>query len=213
MKGVYLVTDQAACKDHSLETVVSKAVQAGISCVQLREKNLDTRKFLAMALTLKSILKPAGIPLIINDRVDIALATNAEGVHIGQSDMPYEQTRRLMGPDTLIGLSVETWNDVVEAQDMDLDYIGISPVFNTPTKTDTKEPWGIAGIARIKGYSRHPLVAIGGLDPANTCRVIEAGADSIAVVSAICSARDPFKATQELCVHFKQAKNSQENQS
>jgi len=95
MEGVYLVTDQASCRHYSLETVVSRAVQAGVSCVQLREKNLDTRTFLARALDLKAILEPARIPLIINDRVDIALAAGADGVHIGQSDMPYELTRKL----------------------------------------------------------------------------------------------------------------------
>ena len=187
MKGIYLVTDQASCTHHSLETVVEKAIQAGVSCVQLREKTADSRTFLARAVELKAILAPAQVPLIINDRVDIALAAGADGVHIGQSDMPYKHARKLMGSDAIIGLSVETWEDVVDAQDLDVDYIGVSPVFATPTKTDTKEPWGLDGLARIKGYSRHPLVAIGGLNAANTEQVVQAGGDSIAVVSAICS--------------------------
>lgn len=202
MEGIYLVTDQSSCTHHSLDTIVSKAVQAGVSCVQLREKTTDTRTFLHRALQLKTILRPARVPLIINDRVDIALAAGADGVHIGQSDMPYELARKLMGPDAIIGLSVETWKDVVQAQDLDLDYIGVSPVFSTPTKSDTKTPWGLSGLARIKAYSRHPLVAIGGLDASNSDPVIRAGANAIAVVSAICSARDPFGTAQALCAHF-----------
>ena len=140
MEGIYLVTDQASCKHFSLETIVKKARAAGISCVQLREKTLNTKDFLTRALTLMALLKPVRIPLIINDRVDIALAAGADGVHIGQSDMPYTLARKLLGDHRIIGLSVETWEDVVAAQDMDLDYIGVSPVFATPTKTNTKAP-------------------------------------------------------------------------
>ena len=211
MKGVYLVTDQVSCLHHNLETVVSEAVRAGVCLVQLREKTIDTRSFLNKALSMKAILEPFRVPLIINDRVDIALASGANGVHIGQSDMPYETTRRLMGPDAIIGLSVETWEDVTTAQDLSVDYIGVSPVFSTPTKTDTKEPWGIAGLEKIKAYSRHPLVAIGGINLSNTARVIRAGADSIAVVSAICSAEDPFEATRRLGSYFRQTRTPQEN--
>ena len=160
---------------------------------------------------MKSILAPFSVPLIINDRVDIALASGANGVHIGQSDMPYKTARRLMGPDSIIGLSVETWEDVITAQDLSVDYIGVSPVFSTPTKTDTKEPWGIAGLERIKAYSRHPLVAIGGINVSNTARIIRAGADSIAVVSAICSAENPFEATRRLGSYFRQTRTPQEN--
>ncbi len=210
MKGIYLVTGD--CCHHDLETIVSQAVQAGLCCVQLREKKADTRIFLNRALALKKILDPARIPLIINDRVDIALAAGAQGVHIGQSDMPYAKTRELMGPKAIIGLSVETWEDVEAAQGLDLAYIGVSPVFATPTKTDTKEPWGLAGLARIKQFSRHPLVAIGGLNVSNTSDVIRAGADAIAVVSAICGAKNPYAATQNLCNQYDPQKfDTQEN--
>lgn len=200
MHGVYLVTGD--CPFHDLETVVAAAARAGVCAVQLREKTADTRTFLSRADRLKTILTGTGIPLIINDRVDIALASGADGVHIGQSDMPYGKTRELLGTDALIGLSVETWEDVEMAQDLDLAYIGVSPVFSTPTKTDTKAPWGMEGLARIKAFSRHPLVAIGGLNAANTAAAVRAGADMVAVVSAICSAKDPFKAAGELIRNF-----------
>ncbi|HKJ98130.1 MAG TPA: thiamine phosphate synthase [Desulfotignum sp.] len=198
MQGIYLVTDQDLCLGRSLAAVVEAAAGAGIACVQLREKTLPTRFFLNQALTLKPILAAAGIPLLINDRVDIALAAGADGVHLGQSDMPCEAARRLLGPDAVIGLSVETWEDVTAAQDLDVNYLGVSPIFATPTKIDTKTPWGLEGLARIRAYSRHPLVAIGGLNFANAPDIITAGADAVAVVSAICSAKDPHAAARDL---------------
>ncbi len=213
MKGIYLVTDQKACLEKSLESIVFDAVKAGVACVQLREKNISTRLFFKKALSLKSILETARIPLIINDRVDIALAVKADGVHIGQSDMPCEHARRLMGSKAVIGLSVETWEDVQKAQDLDVDYLGVSPVFSTPTKTDTKNPWGLEGLKKIRAYSRHPLAAIGGLDSSNIKEVIKAGADAIAVVSAICSANDSLKATKQLVTLFEQNYTSQERRS
>jgi thiamine-phosphate pyrophosphorylase len=139
------------------------------------------------------------VPLIINDRLDVALAAAADGVHIGQEDMPYETARKLMGPRAIIGLSAENWDDVVKAQDLDVNYLGVSPVFETPTKTDTKGNWGLDGLARIKAYSNHPLVAIGGLNASNAEDAVKAGADCIAVVSAICAAPDPLRASRELC--------------
>jgi thiamine-phosphate pyrophosphorylase len=112
--------------------------------------------------------------------------------------MPYDLVRRFMGPRAIIGLSVETWADVEQAQAFDVDYLGVSPVFQTPTKTDTKAAWGLEGIRRIKAFSRHPLVAIGGLNPANAAAAVQAGADGIAVVSAICASPDPRQAARDL---------------
>ncbi len=204
MKGIYLVTDQSACMEKSIESVVLDAIKAGVSCVQLREKDASSRLFLESAIALKSIMKPKGIPLIINDRVDIALAANADGVHLGQSDIPYEHARRLMGPKAIIGLSVETWEDVEEAEGLEVNYLGVSPIFATPTKTDTKDPWGLEGLEKISKFSRHPLVAIGGLSELNAQKVIKAGADAIAVVSAICSAKNTFTATKDLIKLYEQ---------
>ena len=210
MKGIYLVTDEAACLGRPVLSVVSEAVKAGITCVQLREKNQGTRVFLERAKALKKLLEPFCIPLIINDRIDIALAAGADGVHIGQSDMPYTDARKLMGRDAVIGLSVETWEDVETAETLDVDYLGVSPVFSTPTKTDTKAPWGIEGLKKIRAFSRHALVAIGGLGPSNATEIVEAGADSIAVVSAICSAPDPFNAAGRLVRIFKHINSTKE---
>jgi thiamine-phosphate pyrophosphorylase len=202
MKGVYLVTDRGLLMNNSLEDVVHAAVKAGACCVQLREKDISTREFLDVAKRLKKLMTPYEVPLVINDRVDIAMAIDADGIHIGMSDMPYETAREMMKPDAIIGLSVETWEDVESAQKLDVDYIGVSPVFSTPTKTDTKTPWGLDGLAKIKTYSKHPLVAIGGINLSNIESVLKAGADSVAVVSAICSADDPYASASLLAKYF-----------
>jgi thiamine-phosphate pyrophosphorylase len=194
MDGVYLVTDRHLCGARGLAAVVAAAATAGVSAVQLREKDTDTRAFIDTALHIRALLRPHGIPLIINDRVDVALAAGADGVHVGNSDMPAAAARRILGPGAVVGLSVETWDDVLAAQDLDVTYLGVSPVFETPTKTDTRGAWGLEGLTRIRGFSRHPLVAIGGLGPENAADVVAAGAHGVAVVSAICAAEDPARA-------------------
>jgi thiamine-phosphate pyrophosphorylase len=198
MRGLYLVTDRDLCGGKSLEDVVLQSVKGGVSCVQLREKDITTRLFVSEAQRIKKILEPYQIPLIINDRIDVALACGADGVHIGQEDMPYAIARKLMGHKAIIGLSVETWEDVEESQRLDVDYIGVSPVFATPTKTDTKGAWGLEGLAKIKKFSRHPVVAIGGLNESNVRETVLAGADCVAVVSALCAASDPEAAARKL---------------
>jgi thiamine-phosphate pyrophosphorylase len=205
MEGLYLVTDRELCGTKSVEKVVVQAVAGGVRYVQLREKDTSTRTFVEMAVFLKKLLTPAGVPLLINDRIDVALASGADGVHVGQEDMPYETARKLMGSSAIIGLSVETWEDVVYAQHLDVDYLGVSPVFETPTKTDTKSIWGLEGLARIRAYSRHPLVGIGGLNAANAEAVVLAGADCVAVVSAICADPNPFQAAHYLDEIIQQA--------
>lgn len=205
MRGIYLVTDRGLCRSRSLLDVVAQAVRGGVASVQLREKDLTTRAFVEEAVAVKKLLVPHRIPLIINDRIDVALASNADGVHIGQKDMPYATARRLMGKKAIIGLSVETWEDVEVSEKLDVDYIGVSPVFATPTKTDTKEPWGLHGLRKIKAFSRHPLVAIGGINAENARAVVDAGADCLAVVSAICSADDPARATRKILDMMKQS--------
>jgi len=198
VRGLYLVTDRVLCGNRSLEGVAHQALVGGAACIQLREKDVSTRFFVEEARKMKALTVRFRVPLIINDRIDVALASGADGVHIGQDDMPYAEARRLMGPKAIIGLSVETWNDVVEAEALDVNYLGVSPVFETPTKTDTKGNWGLEGLARIKAYSHHPLVAIGGLNASNAKEAVMAGADCIAVVSAICAAPDPLLASREI---------------
>ena len=196
--SLYLVTDRPLSLGRPIEEVVVAAVEGGVTMVQLREKECPTGEFITLARTLKEALAPLGIPLIINDRVDVALAVDANGVHIGQSDMPYEDARRLMGRDKIIGLSVENFSDLERANSLDVDYIGISPVYGTPTKSDTAEPFGLEGLRRSVALSTHPTVAIGGMNAQTIGTVMATGADGVAVVSAICSAPSPRKAAAEL---------------
>ena len=195
---LYLVTDRDLSLGRSLEEVVREAVAGGVTMVQLREKDAATGEFIELGRRLKAVLKPLGIPLIINDRVDVALAVDADGVHIGQSDMSYADARRLLGPDKIIGLSVENFEDLEEANILDVDYIGISPVYGTPTKTDTAEPFGLEGLRKAVQMSAHPTVAIGGMNASTVGAVMAAGTDGVAVVSAICSAPSPRAAAAEL---------------
>lgn len=195
---LYLVTDRPLSLGRPLEEIVVEAVAGGVTMVQLREKDAPTGEFVALAKRLKALLAPLGVPLIINDRVDVALASDADGVHIGQSDMSYEDARRLLGRDKIIGLSVENFSDLERANSLDVDYVGISPVYGTPTKSDTAEPFGLEGLRKAVAMSVHPTVAIGGMNASTIGEVMAAGTDGVAVVSAICSAPSPRKAAQEL---------------
>lgn len=202
--SLYLVTDRELTLNRDLLFVIEEAILGGVSVIQLREKNCSSREFYDIALQVSQLTKKHKVPLIINDRLDIALAVNAEGLHIGQSDIPYPIARKLLGKDAIIGLSVESLQDARVAESLDADYLGISPVFSTNTKTDTAHPLGIQGIKDIKSFSRHKLVAIGGINLNNTKEIIQAGADGIAVVSAICSAQSPRKASVDLLNEIKQ---------
>ncbi len=195
---LYLVTDEASLGGRRLADVVLAAIDGGVSCVQLREKRLDTRDFHAKACALVALLAPRGIPLVVNDRIDIALACGAQGVHLGQSDLPVQRARELLPAHVFIGWSVETDEDIERAKALPVDYLGVSPVFATPTKTDTARPWGVAGLRRARRLTSLPLVAIGGIDAGNARALLDAGADSLAVVSAICAAPRPAEAAREL---------------
>lgn len=196
--SLYLVTDQRLCGEKSVLDVVGLAVRGGASMVQLREKRLDMRSLVDLARALKGLLEPFGVPLIINDRVDAALAVGAAGVHLGQHDMPAELARHLLGSRALIGLSVERLGQIHEAERLDVDYYGVSPIFPTPTKPDLHTAWGLAGLAMARQATARPLVAIGGIGMENAESVFRAGADGVAVVSAICAAPDPLKAAEAL---------------
>lgn len=204
--SLYLVTDRSLSLGRSLEEVVEEAVKGGVTMVQLREKDCSSLEFYQEATALKGLLKPYKIPLIINDRLDIALACDAEGLHIGQSDLPFSIARQLLGENKIIGLSVECLKDALDANKLDVDYIGISPVFSTPTKTDTALAVGIEGVRKITGQSVHPAVGIGGINKNNAEDIIKAGAEGISVVSAIMSAHEPSKSAQELLTIVKQSK-------
>jgi len=196
--SVYLVTDRPLCLGRDLEHVVAAAVEGGATMVQLREKSAGTREFVELARALHGLLRPHNVPLLINDRLDVALAAEVDGVHIGQSDMDYADARRIMGHSAIIGLTIDSEEQLVAANALDVDYLGVGPVFPTRTKADHAPVWGVAGIARARQLSRHRFVAIGGITAASAAQCIQAGADGVAVVSALCSAQDPEEAAREL---------------
>lgn len=197
--SVYLVTDRELCLGRGLEEVVAQAVRGGAGVVQLREKLADTGAVVELGRALKVLLDPLGVPLIINDRVDVALAVGASGVHVGQSDMAYEDVRRILGPNAIIGLSVENLEHVRHAVALKgVDYLGIGPIFLTDTKRDAAPAMGLEVLSRARDMTRLPLVAIGGVNEGNAESVVRAGADGVAVVSAICSADDPGQAARTL---------------
>lgn len=186
--SLYLVTDRGLANGRSLKTIVEAAVRGGVSCVQLREKHCSARQFVEEARGLLPLLRRHRIPLIINDRLDIALAVNADGIHLGQSDMHINDARRLAGDRMIIGISAENLHHAVEAENQGADYIGISPVFATDTKADTAPPLGLEGVRRIRQVVGIPLVGIGGINEHNVGAIVSAGANGVAVVSAIISA-------------------------
>jgi len=196
--GVYLVTDRPALLGRDLFDVVEKAVAGGVSMVQLREKTAPTRDFVDLARGLVARLRPRGVPVLINDRVDVALAADADGVHVGQDDMRPADVRALIGPDKILGLSVTGEDETRAALGLPVDYLGAGPVFATATKKDAGAPQGIAGLTAMLSLATVPVVAIGGIGPDNAAAVTAAGANGVAVVSAICSAPDPCRAAAAL---------------
>jgi thiamine-phosphate pyrophosphorylase len=195
---LYLVTDRALAKGRPLAEVVGQAVAGGVTVVQLRDKEASTRELVAWAESLQALLAPQQVPLIINDRIDVALAVGAAGAHVGQHDMPVARARRLLGDDRLLGVSVSTIDEALRAESDGADYLGVSPIYATPTKPDTPPAVGLAGLRALRAATRLPLVAIGGLAAANLLPVLAAGADGIAVVSAIMAADDPAAAARTL---------------
>ncbi|MEA2107650.1 MAG: thiamine phosphate synthase [Bacteroidota bacterium] len=193
-----LVTDRVLSLGRSLDWVIEKAVRGGTTIVQLREKSLETKDFIDEAIRIKKLLKPYRVPLLVNDRVDVAMAVKADGVHLGQNDMPYEMARKLLGKDSIIGLSVENYEQAEQTNKMDVDYIGISPVYTTPTKKELTKEIGLEGVEKITEISQHLSIGIGSIKAHNAGDIIKAGADGVAVVSGICSADDPEAAAKEL---------------
>ena len=188
---LYLVTDPALCAAMGVVETVQRAVAGGVTMVQLRDKLATTAQLTDLALALKAALQDTGVPLVINDDVVAAVATGADGAHIGQSDISAEQTRALLGPGKILGLSCENLQTVRDADPALVDYLGLGPVFGTATKSDHGCPIGFDGLAQLVALSSLPNVAIGGLKPDHIEDILATGADGMAVVSAICGQSDP----------------------
>jgi len=186
-----LVTDRRLARGRPLAEIVDAAVRGGVTMVQLREKAATTRAFLEEARALKALLGPLGIRLVVNDRLDIALAVDADGVHVGQTDLPVEEVRRFAGPGKIVGLSITDATQIMRPDAAAADYLGIGPIYQQQTKDDASTPLGVEGFRRLRALTRKPVLAIGGLKPDNSAAVLAAGADGIAVVSAIVAADEP----------------------
>ncbi len=205
--SLYLVTDSSLLPvGATLEFVVEEAIKGGVTIVQLREKSLSYDEFVARARSLKRITDKYSVALIINDDVDVALAVDAAGVHIGQSDRPYSEVRERLGGHKIVGLSVESFEQAQAANEFDVDYIAISPIFDTATKSDISQPLGIEGGSRIVAVSRHPVVAIGGINIGNIPQVMGCGVDGVALVSAIICAEQPEQAARVLYERVEQSR-------
>jgi thiamine-phosphate pyrophosphorylase len=191
---VYVVTDRQLTAGRPLLWVVEESLAGGAKIIQLREKEVSTREFVELALQVREITRRYGARLIINDRVDVALAASADGVHLGQEDMPLPVARELVGT-AIIGVSVATVEEAVAAAGA--DYLGVSAVFGTPTKAEAPAV-GLEGLKKIREATGLPLVAIGGINAGNAAGVVRAGADGVAVVSAVMGARSPRRAVEEL---------------
>ena len=188
--SLYLVTDRSLLQGRKLLDEVRKAVKGGVSMVQLREKEAGSREFYELAQALQAELRELGVPLLINDRLDIALAVDADGLHLGQDDLPLPVARSLLGREKIIGLSINKREEAQEGERMGADYLGVSPVFSTPTKNDAPPATGLEFLASLRQEIKIPLVAIGGINKENLKMIKETGADGAAVISALMGTSD-----------------------
>ncbi|MGB0755760.1 MAG: thiamine phosphate synthase [Candidatus Puniceispirillaceae bacterium] len=195
---LYLITDPHLCARFGVEQTVDAAVKGGATMVQLRDKHASTEERVALASRLKPICTSHGAVLVINDDVEAAHISDVDGVHIGQGDMDVALARQTIGPDKIVGISVETVTAARQVSDGLVDYVGISPVYATPTKQDHKPPIGFDGLAEICAASPVYSVAVGGLKLADCHDVLATGVHGMAVVSAICGQDDPYAASLAL---------------
>ncbi len=194
---LYLVTDRGLAKSGSLEEVVEKAVQGGVTLVQLREKEGDTGELYEKAKALKEILAPYHIPLIIDDRIDIMLAVDADGVHVGQSDMPADVARKLIGLDKILGVSAHNLEEALKAEKDGADYLGVGAMYPTATKKDASFT-SKKELEKIRNTVHIPLVAIGGINSKTIPDFAKDSVDGFAIVSAIMTAENPKQTAGEL---------------
>jgi thiamine-phosphate pyrophosphorylase len=210
--SLYLITDPAMTARRGLLDTVAAAVNGGVTLVQLRDKDGPIPELIAAGRALKAMLAPRGIPLIVNDRADVAQAIGADGLHVGHGDLTPARARAILGPRAIIGLSL-TEETQVATVDAAVDYVGLGPIFPTGTKADAAAALGEARFAAFRKRLSLPVVAIGGLTAANAARAIAAGADGVAVVSAICAAPDPRAAARALQAAVNTARQARDRAS
>lgn len=190
LHGLYVILDPSVCPDRPLRDVLRVSIAAGATIFQYRNKTASMKEAYAEALGLRKVAADAGVLFIVNDRCDLALAVEADGVHLGQDDLPFDYARRLMGPNRLIGLSTHNPNQVKEADALKPDYIGFGPIFTPGSKQDHDPVVGMEGLRSIRSLTSLPIFVIGGIQVDQVGEVVRAGADGVAVISAILKAPD-----------------------
>ena len=205
--SLYLVLDPDLCRPLGMVETARLAVAGGVTMVQLRDKDASSAQMIATGRALKAALNGTGVPLTVNDDVEAAIAIGADGLHIGQDDMDAQTARRMIGPDMILGLSVETEALAAAVDPAVVDYIGAGPVFATATKPGHKPPVGMEGLARLVAAIPLPAVAIGGLKTSHVEEVLKSGARGLAVVSAICGQPDPQAAARQLSEAIRKARS------
>ncbi len=194
---LYVIVDRAASGGRDLAVIAQQAIRGGADVIQLRDKQAPGRELLEAACALLRVTRAAKVPLIVNDRLDVAMAAGADGVHLGQDDVPVADARALLGPGKLIGHSTHSLEQALAADRAPIDYLAVGPIFATPTKPDYADV-GLELISQVRARVRKPFVVIGGLDASRLAAVRHAGASCVAVVRAVCGADDPESAAREL---------------
>ncbi len=195
--SIYLVTDRNLIKDKTLTEAVEEAIKGGATIVQLREKEATSREFYEVALKVKEITKKYNVPLIINDRIDIAMLVDADGLHIGQKDIPLIEARKIIGKNKIIGLSASNLEEAVQGEKEGADYLGVGAVFPTSTKKDA-EDCNLKKLIQIKQKTNIPIVAIGGINKSNVGSVSKTGIEGAAMISAILQSKNIIEVTKEI---------------
>lgn len=180
------MTDSKLMKPLGMNNIIKSAINNGVTCVQLRDKKMSTANFIELARSIKKLLSKTNVPLFINDRVDVALAVGVDGVHLGQSDMPYQKARKSLGPNYKIGITLNFPADFKKYKNENIDYFGLSSIYHSSTKLDIKNLWTQNDIKKLK--TDIPLIGIGGINTNNVNSAMEIGLDGVAVVSDICAA-------------------------
>ena len=195
---LYIVTDRHEAVGRDLEEVVAAAAQGGAGAIQLREKDLSARDLYALGARLQAALAPYGVPLLINDRLDVALALDAAGVHLAGHSLPTAVARRVLGAEKLLGVSTHSVEEARRAAGDGADFIVFGPVFTTPSKVVYGPPQGLQQLTSVIRQVSLPVLAIGGIDHTNLPQVMQAGAYGVAMIRAVLAAPDPYHATQQL---------------
>ncbi len=201
-----LITDRKIC-EVNLTDLIMQAVEGGVDTVQLREKDLNTRDLYDLAKVARKITKKNGVKLIINDRVDVAIAVDADGVHLGWQSLGIDIVRKMIGHDMLIGFSAHSLKDAESAEKSGADYVSISPIYDTPHKGFYVKPFGVDKIGKIKEFVDIPVIALGGINENNVEEVLKNDADGVAVISAILLSENPEQSATNLCRKIKNYKS------